>query len=248
MKARRLRVWSVFLVILLVSLLAYSFGAMAGQGKLVGKIDLSAEKPIVDVFGPVSVVDEGVAQVPWVVLKLDKCGCYRIVVDTKDVWGYWLDLGNSPTNNGMGGDSGTFSHDSELTMYNKDLSISGNDIDYGKCPNESHPYVKIHNFADANTYILQAHDGYVRIQEQGGNGNIVTMPSCKPTEPCVFACGRQRKDKENNKYNPYGVNDSAYWLGLNHVVDPASSRTGGLVVGAEIYYYEGYQCCCGCDP
>ena len=241
MKKRRL--WGVFLVILLASLLAYSFGAMAGQGKLVGRIDLSGKKPIINVYDPVSVVDEGVAQSPWVVLKLDKCGCYKIVVHTENVWGYWLDLGNSPTNNGHGGDAGTFSFDSELWIHDKDLGISGNDYDYGKCPRESHPYVKIHSFADANTYIIQVHDGYVRIEEQGGSGNLVTMPSCKPEMPCVFACGRGRRDAE------HGMNDSVYWLGLNHVIGTKTPPgIGGVVVGAEIYYYEGYQCCCGCDP
>ena len=242
MKAGRLRVWGVFLLILLVSLLVYSFGAMAGQGRLVGKIDLSGKEPVISVEGPVSVVDKGVGKVSWVVLKLGRCGCYKIVVHTTSTFGWWLNLGNSPTNNGAGGDAGTFSHDSELVMYNKDLSIWGNDIDYQKCPTVAHPYVKIRNFADSNTYVLQVHDGYISIKEQGGSNNVVTLPSCKPTEPCVFACGRQRPDKE------HGTNDSLYFLGLNHVVNPTTPRTGGSVVAAEIYYFVSYQCCCGCDP
>ena len=232
--------WGVFLVILLASLLAYSFVTMAGQGKLVGTIDLSGKTPVFDVSGPVSVYAKGVYKVPWVVLKLDKCGCYKIIVEGVGFNGYWLDLGNSPTNNGQGGDAGTFAFDSELTMYNKDLSIWGNDYDYRTCPTESHPYVKIRGFADANTYMLQVHDGYVRIEEHGGSGNLVTMPSCKPQMPCVFACGRGRRDTE------HGMNDSAYWLGVNTV--PAKSRFGSGVLKVKIYYYEGYQCCCGCDP
>ena len=235
-------VLEMFLLAALV-LTSASFVVTAGQGERVAYIDFNTGARQIE--GPVSIkVDNGKS----VLLSLDECGCYTIIIEIKGPNGWWLNLGNSPTNNGSGGDSSTFSYDSELDMHNTRLMISGNDYDYRKCPTLSHPYVKIRNFVDParDKITIQVHDGFVRI-ESASTGNIVTLPECLTPEcvqveqPCIFACGYGRYDQEQ-----HGPNDSIYWLGLNQVVD--GSRSGSGVVSATIIYYPGYECCCGCDP
>ena len=240
--ARFVSVLGVLLLVALV-LTSFSFLVTAGQGQKVAYINFRTGDRQTE--GPVSIKADNKKSV---LLSLDKCGCYTIIVEISGPTGWWLNLGNSPTNNGSGGDGGTFSYDSELDMHDAGLMISGNDYDYDKCPNLSHPYVNIENFVahQMDNLKIQVHDGFVRIESRA-TGNIVTLPEClsrqcvQAEQPCIFACGHSRYDKEQG-----GANDYIYWLGLNQVVD--GSRSGSGVVSATIIYYPGYKCCCGCDP
>jgi len=240
----KLKVAGMFGLFLLVTLVLTSatFAVMGGQGQKVAYINFRTGARHTE--GPVGIKVDNKKSV---LLRLDKCGCYTIIIEIEGPTGWWLNLGNSPTNNGAGGDGGTFSYDSELDMHNTQLMISGNDYDHDKCPKLSHPYVNIRNFVNpSDKIIIQVHDGFVRI-ESGATGNVVTLPECLPgqyaraVQPCIFACGHNRKDAEHN-----GPNDYTYWLGLNQVVN--GSRSGSGVVSATIIYYPGYKCCCGCDP
>ena len=229
------------LVLLLVPLFLANLGlsAMGGQGREVCSIDLTTGEN--NCRGPVRIENLSPSSSGYyqALLSLHGCGCFKIILETSNVFGNWLNLGNSPTNDGFGGDAGTFSHDSELNVHDRTLFISGNDYGHMRCPNITPYYVRVENFtASSGVVTLQVHPGFVRIESMP-NHNVVTLPSCYSQEPCIFACG-------NGPDREHGFNDDVFWLGLNRVV--LGTRTGSGVRKVTILWYPKGACCCGCDP
>jgi len=88
--------------------------------------------------------------------------------------GWTVNVGNSRTNNGHGGDASTQSNDSEIQILNGNLSIYANDYVQPGQTTDGNRHVKtINNFAQAGeTVVLTIKDNYIGWQSETDIGSI----------------------------------------------------------------------------
>jgi len=131
----------------------------------------------------------------------------------------WLiDIGDSSTNNGWGGDSGTQSNDSELHIQNGTLCIYLSDVGGGTL------FVSEPNCAPAN--------GRIKIEISNNKVyyyNYTTGVSRTWTSPYIFALNGQSDSEGSINYTLYA--------GINRVVG-STSRVGSGVATATITFSE----------
>lgn len=156
------------------------------------------------------------------VVEVDTSGFQQMLVGSviQNSQGYALHIGNSPSNNGWGGDSGHFSNDSEAHLYNSSLFVYGND--HAGTP----LLAQVSNAVPAqNQPVIWAAvcDGVFRwssydtVSQTGGNHDIV--------DSGIFQIDGNEMDS-----NPNG-NDQNLYIGLERTISN-SSRTGGDLISA----------------
>jgi hypothetical protein len=63
-------------------------------------------------------------------IDMTKAAELRVAFEICDPSGYVLDIGDSSSNNGGGGDAGDFEHDAEVLIYDTDLTAFSSDLGY----------------------------------------------------------------------------------------------------------------------
>jgi hypothetical protein len=118
-----------------------------------------------------------------------------------------LNIGNSPSNNGAGGDAAQFSNDSELQIQNTTFAVYGNQ--------------------NASTPLLLTDPAFIPGAGCVNRGIIVgdslvetLSPPHTVTSPYVFRI---------NQPDTEGQPDALFYVGLNRVVSIGSPRTGSGV-------------------
>ncbi|MCA9670516.1 MAG: hypothetical protein KC503_33195 [Myxococcales bacterium] len=125
-----------------------------------------------------------------------------------DPTGYALDVGNSPTNNGDGGDGGSRSNDSELQIKDTTLSIFGNDYNPaggGKLIQAAPSYVPASGCAERTLVI--------------SDGQVTGSQGLSVTSPYIFRL---------NQPDSEGSPDAIVYLGLDRVVGSTARVGTGL--------------------
>lgn len=156
------------------------------------------------------------------VVEVDMQGWDKLQVGTRiqNPQGYVMHIGNSPSNNAWGGDSGHFSNDSEVHVYNESVYVYGNDNigsglmhSQGGAIPQGLPYVWA-TVCDSyfNWYAWDP------ISNQGSNFTITD------------ATGLFQIDGNEFDQNPNG-NDTKLYLGFERTV-ANGSRTGSDIVVA----------------
>ncbi|SHJ42559.1 hypothetical protein SAMN02745163_01935 [Clostridium cavendishii DSM 21758] len=131
--------------------------------------------------------------------------------------GFLVDIGDSSTNDGYGGDSGTQSNDSELQIENGTLNIYASDAGQRQLL-FSEP-----NCAPAN--------GKIRIEISNNTVtyfNYTTKVSKTWTSPYIFALNGQADSEGPVNYKIYA--------GINRVVNEYSNRTGVGVTNTKVTF------------
>ncbi len=148
--------------------------------------------------------------------------CLKMRAVVMEPEGFLLNIGNSPTNNGGGGDGSTFSNDSELDVIVTEANSGGvlrayaNDFSNGpRLPGGSgaQPILRIDDFLAP----------FRRIDFEIG-------------DQCLYAKGRKNSTLQSEFIyrlggldEEAGENDFTYWVGVNRVITGLSSRNGSGV-------------------
>jgi len=156
-------------------------------------------------------------------------------VEFQDPNKWVLNIGDSSTNNGWGGDAATFYNDAEIQILNTQMSLYFNQYDYLnpdynlyagpdcnpyaglRCPYPSasmNDVILLHGTSNAR-FLIQ--DQFLRVNYAPTNSNL------KLQSPYLLRIGG--KDHEQ----PSGNNDKTWYVGVNRVISPVSSsasRTG----------------------
>jgi len=156
------------------------------------------------------------------VIEVDMQDWSRLQVGTRiqNPHHYSLHIGNSPSNNGWGGDSGQFSNDSEFHLYNDSVLVYGND-------HIGSPL--LHSQANAVPSGLPyvwatVCDGYFNWYAWDPTSNVGSQFTV------TDAVGLFQIDGNEQDVNASG-NDTKLYIGLERTVG-SSSRTGGDLVVA----------------
>ncbi len=170
--------------------------------------------------GPISVVDSTFEDA-LVRVDMSEAQCLKMDVRILNPIGWVLNVGNSPSNNGAGGDGADFTNDSELDIrVLEDTPLPGALRAYtNDNAEETRPILTVENFVHRR--------GYNRINIEIG-------------DQCLRAA-RTRRGKTNAQLQSDFIyrldgpdeeaseNDSLYWIGLNRVISDGSGRLGGGV-------------------
>jgi len=175
-----------------------------------GGIDLAASKAVVEV----DMADYQVLE-----MKIE------VVVPEAPTSGCWLvNIGNSPSNDGGGGDAGNFSNDSELDIVDCKLSVYGNDYSISVA-GITRPMISLDDFMVCQgtptfyTQIVrgQITDGRLSIENAPTGVGVSTIPA---VAPYLFRLGP-------GPDNEAGSNDRKYYAAFNRSIgNPARSGTG----------------------
>ena len=136
----------------------------------------------------------------------------RVAFELCDPRGYVLNIGDSPSNNGGGGDAGDFQHDAEILIYGPDLTASTSDLGYER----TGPGVGYHPFLlsraeyaaplGCSQRTLHVRDQYI------ADGEDPTLRTQTPTALRI-----------NPSADEQGTPDAHWYLGVNRVVSSALS-------------------------
>lgn len=142
--------------------------------------------------------------------------------------GYVLNLGDSPSNNGGGGDAGDFQHDAEILIYGADLTASTSDLGYEQTGPEAgyHPFLLSRpEYVTPNGCSLRTL--YVRDQFIA-DGRDPTLRTQTPTA--------LRIDPSEDEQ---GAPDAFWYLGVNRVISTSLAdrfRVGSGVVAIRLCF------------
>jgi len=150
----------------------------------------------------------------------------------QDPNGLVLNIGDSPTNNGWGGDGATFYNDAEIQIFNTQMSIYFNQYDYLN-PNYNilanptcNPYDGLrcpYPSLSMNDVLLLHGTTYARFQIQDQFLRVLYAPTnanLKLQSPYLLRIGG--KDHEQ----PSGQNDKIWYVGVNRVISGPGTRIG----------------------
>jgi hypothetical protein len=134
----------------------------------------------------------------------------RVAFELCEPRGYVLNIGDSPSNNGGGGDAGDFEHDAEILIYGADLTASSSDLGY----EQTGPGIGYHPFllsrADyvaslgCSSRVLHVRDQYIADGEN---------PSLRTQTPTALRIDPSADEQ--------GAPDAHWYLGVNRVVSSA---------------------------
>lgn len=147
-------------------------------------------------------------------LRVDLAGltALRLMVAICDPSGWVLNVGNSPGNDGYGGDAGEFSNDSELQLMGTTLSVYAND------DGASAQLLSDASFVPAS--------GCVSREVEVSDGKVTTLaPAHAVDSPYVFRL---------NQPDSTGTPDAVIYIGLNRVVRSDSPRVGSGLRAASV--------------
>jgi hypothetical protein len=196
-------------------------------------------------------------------LSVDMTGwqCLRVAAKIREPGGWVMNVGNSYSNNGGGGDDGDFSNDSELEItFDEPLVAESQgqgllrvfDNDYTA---QAVPVLKISDFVEP--YRSGVH---LEVGDQ-----CVSVATCAhgrhqgtDEQPGATAEGRRFTGVHHNATlqsesvfrlggsdGEAGANDRLYWIGLNRVVQSGSPRTGTGV--QKVFFTLSSDACRSCD-
>lgn len=191
--------------------------------------------PTNDVVTPVEPLGNGNA-----VVEIDMgAGNYSVLemkVEIQDPLGDWLlNIGNSPTNDGAGGDAGSFSNDSELNIAHNTSSSNAWDCplqvyENGYAQPPSTVWAALPSFFKAPT-VPWSYTLRVKIADQKvcvyvvDTGQLLgNVDNPDPECPYIFRLGGT--DNENS---PTYLNDYIYYAAFNRVISGRPDRTGSGV-------------------
>lgn len=128
--------------------------------------------------------------------------------ETSDPSGYWFSIGNSPSNNGWGGDGSQFSNDTEMFMYNNTAIVWSNDI------SGSYQALTIPNSTDpAGDFVTAVVcDGYFGWESSTVAADLTTND--------IFQIDGNESDPQAG-----GLNDTQLYLSVDRVIQ-SSFRSG----------------------
>ncbi|MCC6748886.1 MAG: hypothetical protein IT371_14605 [Deltaproteobacteria bacterium] len=185
-------------------------------------------------------------------LHLGRASCNRVEVDLElcDPAGEMvLNLGDSPGNDGFGGDDGRRSNDSELELRCNSgpsscvMAIYGNDYATGGSPSPLVPPLSgFVSLAGCGKYRLQVrHNRIEALRLVGGVASSLKAVAPAPlpgARPCSIFCLFQ-EDEEAGAADPGALaGDGDLYLGLNRAVSLVNaSRVGAGVTGAVVTIY-----------
>jgi hypothetical protein len=146
----------------------------------------------------------------------------KVAFEICDPSGYVINIGDSPSDNGGGGDAGHFEHDAEVMIYDADLTAWSSDLGY----EQTTPTTGYHP-------MLLSEPGYVaelgcsvrtlRLRDQ----YIVDAddPSIRTQSPVAL--------RINPSTDQQGVPDARWYLGINRVISDGLSDTRRVGRGVE---------------
>jgi hypothetical protein len=136
--------------------------------------------------------------------------------------GWILNIGNSPSNNGYGGDGGDFANDSELQIFNGQISVYGDDYSIGN-PQVPRPMQTVDGFISGAGDIIRVEvtDQQLSV-ENSRTGRTLSIPSSY-----LFRLGGIDKEASRNDY--------IYYAAFNRTIGDAT-RTGSGVVKVTFHW------------
>ena len=175
-----------------------------------GGIDLATSKAVVEI----DMADYQVLE-----MKIE------VVIPAVPTNGYWLvNIGNSPSNDGGGGDAGNFSNDSELDIVDCKLSVYGNDYSIGVA-GITRPMISLDEFMVCQSQLTLTAQ-IVRVQIADGKLTIGNAPT-RMGVSSIPAVGAYLFRLGPGPDNEAGTNDRKYYAAFNRSVgNPARSGTG----------------------
>lgn len=203
------------------------------HAQVTGEIDLESGKHTFSEIEAVQVVSPVVNKMACLKITLDprKTEFTRAQIEVhlgENTGGYVLNIGDSQTNNGCAGDSGTQSHDSELDIKGERLALWGSDITPSQTrKNGSTNLALVKNFVKANGKMLfEIADGFI----SWDNGEGLKG---EHSAPYIFALNGQ-KDRE-------GPENYDIYVGINRVVAGTYRPGFGAKKVIVRLYYEGQE-------
>ncbi|MCL6582592.1 MAG: hypothetical protein K6U11_03055 [bacterium] len=228
-----LKKWGVFFGLSIVCLMLFSVQAQAA-------ISYTCYWDVINsscnCSGPVNIVPGPGPQRGVVEVDMTNYTTLTVDVEFKTPQGYVLNIGDSETNNGHGGDAGTTSNDAELDiiapiiappypdfddetkvlpayLLNIPLRVFPNDFSY---PEHPRPMLQVDNFLKPQgktsaKFIIKA-----KYVNSTNNSQNATLQS-------AYLLRLENVDLER----PGGMNDKKWWIGVNRVIcDPYGVRVG----------------------
>jgi hypothetical protein len=163
-----------------------------------------------DAGAPVSVIEDGFRMLA--ALDMRRHSCVRLQAEIKNARRYALHFGNSPSNNGYGGDGATFTNDSELWVDRSNLGLAENDLGSTGIILEQYSAID----TELDLVDIKICDGFVSFDS--------SVFSTELRNPNIFQIDGNEPDYEA------GSNDQTLWMGINRTV--AGGRVGRGVVRA----------------
>lgn len=152
----------------------------------------------------------------------------RVAFEVCEPRGYVLNIGDSPSNNGGGGDAGDFQHDAEILIYGADLTASTSDLGYER----TGPGVGYHPFLLSRAeYVtplgcslrtLHIRDQYI------ADGDDPKLRTQTPTALRI-----------NPSADAQGAPDALWYLGVNRVISSSFRdrfRVGGGLMALRLCF------------
>jgi hypothetical protein len=197
---------------------------------------------------PITIVDQddadGRAVVRVDMQSMQNWQCFKAVAVIYEPEGWVINVGNSPTNNGYGGDGTSFSNDSEMQIVvptdgeNGILSLYHNDYSDGPYPmmvvDDMISHFSVLELSIGDQYFYAENKGASDIKQLfEGHHSRDIRKSYKNHKRKRFC-----RDSKNVKLlsdviyrlggNDYeaGSNDFIYWIGINRVIGPTGNRIG----------------------
>ncbi len=153
-----------------------------------------------------------------VILDMAGVSGFQLKATFQNPTGYVIDIGDSPTNDGIGGDEGTTCHNAEIRLQGALMTVFGNE----ESPVVLLPQTSVIAASGSSELRLLVEDGRIAEAPERSATTVVSPyalrldpPPCSP---------------------PLGTPDAIWYLGLNRVVDLTNSpeRTGSGLLTATL--------------
>lgn len=157
------------------------------------------------------------------VVEVDMQNWKKLQVGTRiqNPQAYAMNIGNSPSNDGWGGDRSHFSNDSEMHLYNSSVYVYGNDNIGGSLLHSQGGAVPTTGLPVIWATICDGYFNWYAYEPISNQGNNFTVTD---------SVGLFQIDGNEYDQNPNG-NDTKLYIGLERTI-ANTSRTGGNLVVA----------------
>lgn len=184
--------------------------------KTVCQVELSSGQVVCTGDEPTSLISTS----SGLVYRLDMSAWTSVaaIVDLEEPVEWTINLGNSPTNNGWGGDSSSTSNDSEMHLRRSLVRVYAND------PGGSGEVLAVPGALDpVDTTVTVVCDGFVSWNSSANHGQLIS--------DFIFQIDGDEPDTQNST----GINDQYLWLGIERTVG-SSGRSGDGVQGVTLIF------------
>jgi len=174
-----------------------------------------------DCVGPEITLDTSVQGVPRAVIDMTGYTHLRIKVEFCDPLEFAFGLGDSDTNDGFGGDAGTFSNDAEITLYQGTLLVHDSTQDFDTLELLNEPdFIPADGCVSRELVVADQHLEVTDLEKVIDDPELLRINPPTDTE---------------------GDPDALWYLGLNGVPRVGSSRVGVGAKAAQLCMWSGTQ-------